>query len=188
MLEGRETEGTLRWGRTATPMRMEICCTIFIPVCLACHDFLLLQTALKKGSRAGIPRALATTENALAVVFLTYSSTLSISGRMAAIMVANPAACTSQRNVLSENVVSIPGTAKNPCSMYGCLAWVTWNACWQPTQMASYFTTPGVLSTAKEQSCNHFRSFFFRTLLLCRRITTQAILGGQSCMTRVPVG
>ena len=38
-----------------------------------------LQTAFKKGSRDGIPRAEATTANALAVVFLTYSSMLSIS-------------------------------------------------------------------------------------------------------------
>lgn len=35
----------LRWGSIAQPMRMAICCTIFIPVCLACQDFLLLHTA-----------------------------------------------------------------------------------------------------------------------------------------------
>ena len=69
-----------------------------------------LQTAFKKGSRDGIPRAEATTANALAVVFLTYSSMLSISdqpirnqysnvstnenlpGLIVEIMVASPAA------------------------------------------------------------------------------------------------
>ena len=38
---------------------------ILIPVCLACQDFLLRQTALRKGRREGIPRAEATTANAL---------------------------------------------------------------------------------------------------------------------------
>lgn len=76
-------------------MRMEICCTILMPVCLACQDFLLWHTALRKGNKAGMPRALATTENARAVVLRTYSSMLSISGLIAAIMVANPAACMS---------------------------------------------------------------------------------------------
>ena len=49
----------------AQPIKIAICCTILIPVCLACHDFLLLQTAFKKGSNDGIPRAEATTANAL---------------------------------------------------------------------------------------------------------------------------
>ena len=82
----------LRCGSTAHPSKMAICCAILIPVCLACHDFLLWHTALRNGSSAGTPRACATTANARAVVFLTYSSTLSMSGRIAAIMVANPAA------------------------------------------------------------------------------------------------
>ena len=79
-------------GNMAQPMRMAICCTILIPVCLACHDFLLLHTAFKKGRREGIPRAEATTAKALAVVLRTYSSMLSISGLMVEIMVARPAA------------------------------------------------------------------------------------------------
>ena len=54
-----------RWGRTAHPIRMAICWTIFIPVCLACHDFLLRHTALRKGSSDGMPSADATTANAL---------------------------------------------------------------------------------------------------------------------------
>ena len=62
------------------------------PVCLACQLFLLLQTAFKKGKSAGIPKAEATTAKARAVVFLTYSSTLSMSGRIVEIIVANPAA------------------------------------------------------------------------------------------------
>lgn len=37
-----------------------------------CHDFLLLQTALRKGNNDGIPSADATTANALAVVLRTY--------------------------------------------------------------------------------------------------------------------
>ena len=49
----------------AHPIRIAICCTILIPVCRACHDFLLRQTALRKGSREGIPSAEATTANAL---------------------------------------------------------------------------------------------------------------------------
>ena len=44
------------------------------------------------GSSAGIPRADATTAKARAVVLRTYSSRLSMSGRMVAIMVARPAA------------------------------------------------------------------------------------------------
>lgn len=55
----------LRWGKMAHPIRIAICCTILIPVCRACHDFLLRQTALRKGSREGIPSAEATTANAL---------------------------------------------------------------------------------------------------------------------------
>lgn len=86
----------MRWGSTAQPSRMEICCTILMPVWRACHDFLLWHTALRKGRRAGMPRALATTEKARAVVLRTYSSMLSMSGRMAAIMVARPAACSSR--------------------------------------------------------------------------------------------
>ena len=53
-------------------MRMAICWTILMPVCLACQLFLLLQTALRKGSRAGMPSAEATTANARAVVLRTY--------------------------------------------------------------------------------------------------------------------
>ena len=76
----------------AQPMRIAICCTIFIPVCLACQDFLLLHTAFKKGNNEGMPRAEATTAKALAVVLRTYSSMLSISGLMVEIIVASPAA------------------------------------------------------------------------------------------------
>ena len=76
----------LKWGRIAHPIRIEICCTILIPVCLACHDFLLLHTAFRKGNKDGIPRAEATTANALAVVFRTYSSRLSMSGRIVEII------------------------------------------------------------------------------------------------------
>ena len=54
-----------RWGSTAHPIRMAICWTIFIPVCLACQDFLLRQTALRKGSSDGMPSADATTAKAL---------------------------------------------------------------------------------------------------------------------------
>lgn len=67
-----------------------------MPVCLACQDFLLLQTAFKKGNREGMPRADATTAKARAVVFRTYSSMLSISGRIVEIIVAKPAACRTQ--------------------------------------------------------------------------------------------
>ena len=49
----------------AQPMRIAICCIILMPVCRACHDFLLRQTALRKGSSEGMPRAEATTANAL---------------------------------------------------------------------------------------------------------------------------
>ena len=77
----------------AHPSKIEICCTILIPVCLACHDFLLLHTALRKGSRDGIPSADATTAKARAVVLRTYSSILSMSGLMVEIIVARPAAC-----------------------------------------------------------------------------------------------
>ena len=65
---------------------------ILIPVCLAYHDFLHLQTAFKNGKSAGIPRAEATTAKLLAVVFLTNSSLLSISGLIVVIIVFNPAA------------------------------------------------------------------------------------------------
>ena len=47
---------------------------------------------LRKGSSAGMPSADATTLNARAVVLRTYSSMLSISGRIAAIICARPAA------------------------------------------------------------------------------------------------
>ena len=63
-----------------------------MPVWRACHDFLDWQTALRKGSSAGTPSAEATTEKARAVVLRTYSSTLSMSGRIVAIIVARPAA------------------------------------------------------------------------------------------------
>ena len=63
---------TFRCGRMAQPSRMEICCTILMPVWRACQLFLLIHTALRKGSRAGMPRAEATTLNALAVVLRTY--------------------------------------------------------------------------------------------------------------------
>jgi len=79
-------------GRIAHPKRMEICWTILMPVCLACHDFLLLHTAFKKGRSDGMPSADATTANARAVVLRTYSSMLSISGLMVEIIVAKPAA------------------------------------------------------------------------------------------------
>uniref|UniRef100_A0A6B0U7B1 Putative secreted protein n=1 Tax=Ixodes ricinus TaxID=34613 RepID=A0A6B0U7B1_IXORI len=81
-----------RWGKMAQPMRMAICWTILMPVWRACHDFLLRQTALRNGSRAGMPSAEATTAKARAVVLRTYSSMLSMSGRMVEIMVARPAA------------------------------------------------------------------------------------------------
>lgn len=75
-----------------------------MPVCRACHDFLLLQTALRKGRREGIPRAEATTANALAVVFLTYSSMLSMSGLIVDIIVASPAAFAKLE------MISLPST------------------------------------------------------------------------------
>ena len=81
-----------RCGSTEQPSRIEICCTILMPVWRACQLFLDWHTARKKGSSAGTPSADATTENARAVVLRTYSSTLSISGRIVAIMVARPAA------------------------------------------------------------------------------------------------
>ena len=67
-----KTWATFRCGRTAQPIWMAICWTILIPVCRACQLFLLRQTAFRKGSSAGMPKAWATTEKALAVVFLTY--------------------------------------------------------------------------------------------------------------------
>ena len=63
-----------RCGRIAQPMRIAICWIILIPVCRACQDFLLRQTAFKNGSSDGIPRAEATTAKARAVVLRTYSS------------------------------------------------------------------------------------------------------------------
>ena len=71
-----------KWGKTAHPIMMAICCTMRMPVWRACHNFLLRQTALRKGSKDGIPSAEATTEKARAVVFRTYSSAWSISGHM----------------------------------------------------------------------------------------------------------
>lgn len=50
------------------------------------------HSTFRKGRRLGIPRAEATTANARAVVLRTYSSILSISGRIVEIIVANPAA------------------------------------------------------------------------------------------------
>lgn len=87
-------------GRIAHPMRMAICCTILIPVCLACQDFLLLHTAFKNGSSDGIPRAEATTAKALAVVLRTYSSMLSMSGLIVEIIVARPAACNKDSSFI----------------------------------------------------------------------------------------
>ena len=81
-----------RWGSTEQPSRIAICCTILMPVCRACHDLRLPQTARRKGASAGTPSADATTEKARAVVLRTYSSTLSMSGRIVAIIVARPAA------------------------------------------------------------------------------------------------
>lgn len=65
---------------------------ILIPVCLAYQLFLLEQTAFRKGSKAPIPNALATTANALDVAFLTNSSLWSISGLITVIIVGRPAA------------------------------------------------------------------------------------------------
>lgn len=61
---------------------------------------MLLHTALRKGRRDGMPRAEATTAKARAVVFLTYSSMLSISGLIVEIMVARPAACKRTQVVI----------------------------------------------------------------------------------------
>lgn len=58
-----------------------------------------MHTALRKGKREGIPRAEATTAKALAVVFLTYSSMLSISGRIVEIIVAKPAAYNAKGQI-----------------------------------------------------------------------------------------
>lgn len=87
--------------------------TILMPVCLACHDFRLWHTALRKGSRAGMPRADATTAKARAVVFRTYSSRLSMSGRMVAIMVASPAALARLL------MISRPGEGKRDAGAAG---------------------------------------------------------------------
>ena len=73
-------------------------------MCLACQDFLDWQTALKKGSKEGIPKAEATTAKARAVVFLTYSSEWSISGLIVEIIVANPAAFAKF------DIISLPST------------------------------------------------------------------------------
>ena len=91
----------LRWGSIAHPIRMAICCTILMPVCLACQDFLLRHTALRKGSSDGMPRADATTANARAVVLRTYSSMLSMSGRIVEIIVARPAAWWQKTSVIT---------------------------------------------------------------------------------------
>ena len=91
-------------GKIAQPIKIAICCTILIPVCRACQDFLLRQTAFKNGRSEGIPRADATTANALAVVLRTYSSILSISGLIVEIIVANPAAFAKLE------IISLPST------------------------------------------------------------------------------
>lgn len=104
----------LRCGRIAQPMRIAICCTILMPVCLACQDFLLLHTAFKKGNREGMPRAEATTAKALAVVFRTYSSMLSMSGLMVEIIVARPAACRG-RGKSSVSHHPSPAQSKTNC-------------------------------------------------------------------------
>ena len=62
---------------------------ILIPVCLAYQLFLLEQTAFRKGNKAPIPNALATTANALDVAFLTNSSLWSISGLITVIIVGS---------------------------------------------------------------------------------------------------
>ena len=79
---------TLRWGRMAQPSRMEICCTILMPVCRACQLFLLWQTALRKGRSAGMPRAEATTLKARAVVLRTYLANQIESVRLTKLMLA----------------------------------------------------------------------------------------------------
>ena len=81
-----------RCGRTAHPIIMAICCTTRIAVCRACQLFLERHTARRKGRIAGMPSADATTDSARAVVFRTYSSGWSMSGRMVLIMCASPAA------------------------------------------------------------------------------------------------
>lgn len=63
-----------RYGKTEHPIKIAICWTILTPVCLAYQLFLLEHTAFKKGKIVPIPNALATTANALDVVFLTNSS------------------------------------------------------------------------------------------------------------------
>ena len=65
---------------------------ILMPVCRAIQLFLLLHTARRNGSIAGMPSALATTENARAVMLRTYSSCESRSSRIVLIMYARPAA------------------------------------------------------------------------------------------------
>ena len=80
------------YGNTAGPRRSAICWIILAPVCLASHVLFDWQTAFKKGIIAATPRDDATTAKARAVVFLTYSSACSRSGRIAANMEANPAA------------------------------------------------------------------------------------------------
>lgn len=65
---------------------------ILIPVCLAYQLFLLAQTAFKKGNKAPIPNAEATTAKALDVAFLTNSSLWSTSGLITVIIVGRPAA------------------------------------------------------------------------------------------------
>ena len=74
------------------PIRIEMCWMILIPVCLASQLFLLLQAAFRKGRTAPMPSALATTANALEVVFLTTYSEWSMKGRMVLIIVGSPAA------------------------------------------------------------------------------------------------
>ena len=81
-----------KWGKMEHPIKIAICWIILIPVCLASQLFLLAQTAFKKGRRASIPKALATTANALEVVFLTNSSLWSMSFLIVFIIVGKPAA------------------------------------------------------------------------------------------------
>ena len=81
-----------KWGSTAHPTSSAIYWIILTPVCLALQLRLELQTALRNGKSAGMPRAEAITANARAVVFLTYSSEWSMSGLIVEIMVARPAA------------------------------------------------------------------------------------------------
>eukprot|EP00959_Pyramimonas_sp_CCMP1952_P072928 1524113-Pyramimonas_sp.AAC.1 len=79
-----------------------------MPVWRACQDFFDWHTAFKKGSSAGMPSAEATTENARAVVLRTYSSMLSMSGRIAAIIVARPAACGGENQNHMPREISSP--------------------------------------------------------------------------------